>query len=112
MRRAPHVDREKRPASSAKHLPFGKFSVLQFGLVPGRSVCTSSIRPLPYPHFAMAKSADKKAEKKADKKAAKSPAKAAAAKEATPAKTKPISSKEILAKANVCCLEWFGSSCS
>ena len=45
----------------------------------------------------MAKSADKKA----DKKAAKSPAKLAAAKEATPAKTKPISSKEILAKANV-----------
>ena len=50
---------------------------------------------------AMAKSSEKKADKKADKKTAKT----AAAKEATPAKTKPISSKEILAKANVRCLQ-------
>lgn len=58
----------------------------------------------PPPSPAMAKSADKKVDKKAEKKAAKSAAKVAAVKETTPAKTKPISSKEILAKANVHCL--------
>ncbi|KZT66986.1 hypothetical protein DAEQUDRAFT_758403 [Daedalea quercina L-15889] len=46
------------------------------------------------------KKAEKKASKKADKKAAKSPAKPAAAQETTPAKAKPLSSREILAKAN------------
>lgn len=54
----------------------------------------------------MAKTTAKKVDKKAEKKAAKASAKVApvAAKPAAVNK-KPISSKEILAKASVCCIE-------
>ena len=97
-----HVDRARFPANSAKHLPFGKFSVFIVWTCP-RPLRLHFLSPLFLTSFqsAMAKSSEKKADKKADKKTAKT----AAAKEATPAKTKPISSKEILAKANVRCLQ-------
>lgn len=48
---APERDRERRPANSAKHLLFGKFSVLQFGLIPSlpSALPPSALSRTPFP---------------------------------------------------------------